>query len=126
MPSVSSAPLTSKLVPLGVVAAISANASCPLPATPTQNKLDDLTFFSMLSLLQGGMWLLNDLENYMKPFGLSQGRLSILLAITESQGGIVSPGDLAREPERGISSYFKFMPALGFYGCQEYFQPKNR
>ncbi len=66
-------------------------------AASTQNKLDDLTFFPMLSLLQGGMWLLNDLENYMKPFGLSQGRLSILLAITESQGGIVSPGDLARQ-----------------------------
>ncbi len=63
----------------------------------TQNELDDLTFFSMLSLLQGGMWLLNDLENYLKPFGLSQGRLSILLEITESQGGIVSPGDLARQ-----------------------------
>jgi DNA-binding MarR family transcriptional regulator len=62
----------------------------------TQNKLDDLTFFSMLSLLQGGMWLLNDLEIYLKPFGLSQGRFSILLAITESQKEIISPGDLAR------------------------------
>jgi DNA-binding MarR family transcriptional regulator len=78
----------------------------------TQNKLDDLTFFSMLSLLQGGMWLLNDLEIYLKPFGLSQGRLSILLAITESQTEIISPGDLARRTAKSRPTVTRMIERL--------------
>ncbi|MBI9097552.1 MAG: MarR family transcriptional regulator [Spirochaetaceae bacterium] len=59
-------------------------------------KLDDLTFNTMLSVLQSGMWLLNDLETYLRPLDMSQARLSILLAITESSDGIISPKDIAR------------------------------
>ena len=59
-------------------------------------KLDDLTFNTMLSVLQSGMWLLNDLETYLRPLDMSQARLSILLAITETSDGIISPKDIAR------------------------------
>jgi len=58
-------------------------------------KLDDLTFYSMYSVLQSGMWLLNDLETYLRPLGISQAKLSILLAITSSEEGVVSPHELA-------------------------------
>jgi len=50
----------------------------------TENKLDDLTFSSLLSVLQGGMWLLNDIESFLRNYDLSHGRFSILLAIMES------------------------------------------
>lgn len=59
------------------------------------SKLDNLTFYSMLSILQGGMWLLNDLEKYLKPFGLSQGRFSILLSVAEARGESMNPDSLA-------------------------------
>jgi len=58
-------------------------------------KIDDLTFYSMYSVLQSGMWLLNDLETYLRPLGMSQAKLSILLAITSSNEGVVSPNELA-------------------------------
>ncbi len=59
-------------------------------------KLDDLTFTAIFGILQSGMWLLNDLETYLKPFGLSQARLSILLAIEESADGMISPHEIAK------------------------------
>ncbi len=59
------------------------------------NKMDDLTFNAMLSVLQSGMWLLNDLEDYLRPLKMSQARLSILLAVTGSIDGVISPKDIA-------------------------------
>ncbi|MDC7126929.1 MAG: MarR family transcriptional regulator [Spirochaetales bacterium] len=59
------------------------------------NRIDDLTFNAMYSVLQSGMWLLNDLEAYLRPLDMSQARLSILLEITASDG-IVSPNEIAR------------------------------
>src|SRR5512145_2739356 len=47
-------------------------------------RLDDLTFYALLSVLQGGMWLLNDIEDFLKPYGISHGRFSILLALQQS------------------------------------------
>jgi MarR family transcriptional repressor of mepA len=41
--------------------------------------LDDATFFSLLAITQAGMWILNDLESQLREFGLSHGRLSMLL-----------------------------------------------
>ena len=60
------------------------------------NNIDDLTFNTMFSVLQSGMWLLNDLEAYLRPLDLSQAKLSILLAIKESPDGIISPNEIAR------------------------------
>ncbi len=59
------------------------------------NEMDDLTFNAMLSVLQSGMWLLNDLEDYLRPLKMSQARLSILLAVTASVDGVVSPNEIA-------------------------------
>ena len=60
------------------------------------NEIDDLTFNTMYSVLQSGMWLLNDLESYLRPLNLSQAKLSILLAIKESADGIISPNEIAQ------------------------------
>lgn len=59
-------------------------------------KIDDLTFTAMYSVLQSGMWLLNDFESYLRPLDLSQARFTILLAINESVDGIISPNEIAR------------------------------
>lgn len=47
-------------------------------------RIDDLTFYALLSVLQGGMWLLNDLEEFLKAYHISHGRFSILLALMQS------------------------------------------
>lgn len=59
------------------------------------NHVDDLTFFSMLSVLQSGMWLLNDIESFLKQFDLSHGRFSILLAMKQSSDGSAISQQLA-------------------------------
>ncbi len=58
-------------------------------------KIDDLTFAALFQVLQSGMGLLNDLESYLRPLGMSQARLSLLLAITETEEGFVSPHEIA-------------------------------
>ncbi len=50
----------------------------------------------MLNVLKSGIWLLNDLETYLRPLNMSQARLSILLYIENSAEGIISPKDLAK------------------------------
>ena len=50
----------------------------------------------MLNLLKSGIWLLNDLETYLRPLNMSQARLSILLYIENSAEGIINPKDLAK------------------------------
>lgn len=62
----------------------------------SSTQLDDLTFYSMLGVLQSGMWLLNDIEIFLRPFGISHGRFSILLAIMEAGDEAVQPVVLAR------------------------------
>ncbi|MCP4133742.1 MAG: MarR family transcriptional regulator [bacterium] len=59
--------------------------------------IDDLTFYSMLSVLQGGMWLLNDIENFLKDYGISHGRFSILLSIMETPDKSTLPIEIARK-----------------------------
>ncbi|MBI9101522.1 MAG: MarR family transcriptional regulator [Spirochaetales bacterium] len=58
--------------------------------------MDNLTFYSLLSLLQGGMWLLNDIENFLKDFGISHGRFSVLLSLKETKDHMALPADIAR------------------------------
>ncbi len=67
-----------------------------LNAKGQEDSLGSLAFNSMYGLLQGGMWLLGDLENFLMPLGLSQGRLAILLQVSASPEGHVNPADLAR------------------------------
>jgi DNA-binding MarR family transcriptional regulator len=52
------------------------------PSYPT---LDNLTFYSILGVLQSGMWLLNDIEEFLKQYNISHGRFSILLIILEKK-----------------------------------------
>ena len=59
-------------------------------------KIDELTFYTMLNVLQSGIWLLNDLETYLRPLNMSQARLSVLLSIDNSSDGIISPKELAK------------------------------
>lgn len=59
-------------------------------------KLDDLTFNTMLNILQSGIWLLNDLETYLRPLNMSQARLSIMLTIQNSENGDINPNTIAK------------------------------
>jgi len=56
----------------------------------SEARLEDLSFYSLLAVLQAGMWLQSDLEKFCEPFGLSHGRFSILLAILDkTEGGVI-------------------------------------
>lgn len=46
---------------------------------------DDLNFYAMLGVLQSGMWLQSDIESYLGSCGLSHGRFSILLSLTDTE-----------------------------------------
>jgi len=59
------------------------------------DKLDELTFYSLLSVLQGGMWMQNDIEKFLKPYGLSHGRFSILLTLLENEESDVIHKDIS-------------------------------
>jgi len=61
----------------------------------TDDRLDDLSFYSLLGVLQSGMWLQADLEKFLSKFGLSHGRFSILLAIESATEGDLIGNDLA-------------------------------
>ncbi len=49
----------------------------------TETILDELTFSSMVNVMQSGMWLLNDLETYLRPLKMSQARLAALLMLKQ-------------------------------------------
>lgn len=75
-------------------------------------EIDNLTFCSMLGVLQGGMWLLNDLETYLSDFGISQGRFSILLAVLDSERTPVQPSTLAVQLGRSKPTITKMIEKL--------------
>jgi DNA-binding MarR family transcriptional regulator len=56
---------------------------------------DDLTFYSLLGILQSGMWLQADIESYLAPFGLSHGRFSILLSVIDAGDSCRIGSDIA-------------------------------
>ncbi len=58
--------------------------------------IDDLTFSTMYNIMQSGMWLLNDLENYLRPFNMSHARLTVLLMLKESNRREIRPKDIAK------------------------------
>jgi DNA-binding MarR family transcriptional regulator len=64
-------------------------------ALAASSSLDDLTFHSLLGILQSGMWLLSDIEKYLRNFGLSHGRFSILLSLLESPERALIGNELA-------------------------------
>lgn len=78
----------------------------------TYKPIDDLTFQSMYAVLQGGMKLLNDLESFLSPYGLSQGRFAILLVMIESQGKEISPSYLAEVSGKSRPTVTKMVEKL--------------
>ena len=56
---------------------------------------DDLNFYSLLGIVQCGIWLQSDLEKYLLSYDLSFGRFSILLAILESEGKVITGNDIS-------------------------------
>jgi len=50
-------------------------------------EIDDLNFYTLLAVLQSGMWLQADFERFLEPYGLSHSRFSILLWIKHAQEG---------------------------------------
>ncbi len=75
-------------------------------------KLDDLTFNTMLNVLQSGIWLLNDLETYLRPLGMSQARLTILLTIQNSEDGLVNPNTIAQITGKSKAGITRIMQKL--------------
>ena len=84
-------------------------------------KIDDLTFYTMLNVLQSGIWLLNDLETYLRPLNMSQARLSILLSIDNSTDGMISPKELAKttgKSKPGITRIIDKLSEDGFISIE--------
>jgi DNA-binding MarR family transcriptional regulator len=64
-------------------------------AATTISHQNDLTFYSLLAVLQSGMWLQSDIDKYLSAFGLSHGRYSILLSLKDSPDGTLLGNQLA-------------------------------
>ncbi len=77
------------------------------------DRIDDLTFSAMFAVLQSGMGLLNDLEEFLRPLGMSQARLSVLLAVTETKEGFVSPHELSRITGKSRPGITRIIDKLG-------------
>jgi DNA-binding MarR family transcriptional regulator len=79
---------------------------------PGTDKLNELTFYSLLSVLQGGMWLQNDIEKFLKPFGLSHGRFSILLTLLENGDSDVIHKDISSFLGKSLPTITKMLKRL--------------
>jgi DNA-binding MarR family transcriptional regulator len=60
-------------------------------------KVDELSFYTLLRIVEAGKALQYDIEEFLKPFHISHGRFSILLTLYKYDGGPVSPSTLAAE-----------------------------
>lgn len=84
-------------------------------------EIDDLTFNSLYSVLQGGMWLLNDIENFLKDYNISHGRFSILLSMKQSGDETLLSAEMARilgKSKPTISNMIKRLEKEGFILCE--------
>lgn len=57
--------------------------------------VDDYNFYSLLGIVQSGMWLQRDIEKYLQEFDISYGRFSILLSLLQT-GTKANGTELAR------------------------------
>jgi DNA-binding MarR family transcriptional regulator len=73
---------------------------------------DDLNFYSLLGILQCGMWLQADIEKYLNGSGLSHGRFSILLSLIESPDASLIGNELAGRLGVGKSTIAKMVEKL--------------
>lgn len=56
---------------------------------------DDLTFWTLLAIYKTGSKLINDIEEFLKPFSISHGRFSILLTLYRYLETPLYPSDIA-------------------------------
>lgn len=75
-------------------------------------QVDDLTFNAMLSVLQGGMRMLNDFERFLAPYKLSQGRFALMLTVYNAGGNPLSPSQLAEESGKSRPTVSKMIDRL--------------
>jgi DNA-binding MarR family transcriptional regulator len=61
-----------------------------------KTRSDDLNFYTLLGVLQSGMWLQSDIEKYLMQHKLSHGRFSILLSLNESPDDCLIGNDLSK------------------------------
>ncbi|PKL24456.1 MAG: hypothetical protein CVV47_08395 [Spirochaetae bacterium HGW-Spirochaetae-3] len=59
--------------------------------------VDDYNFYSLLGIVQSGMWLQRDLELYLRSFDLTFGRFSILLSILDTPDNAINGKELCRK-----------------------------
>lgn len=81
-------------------------------ATERKTNSTDLSFYALASVLQNGMRLRSDVEEYLKPYGLSHGQYSVLLAVSEGGGRPVSNDGLARRLGRSRPTITKLVAKL--------------
>jgi DNA-binding MarR family transcriptional regulator len=74
---------------------------------------DDYNFYSLLGIVQGGMWLQKDFEQYLKNFDLSFGRFSILLSLMESNSQNNNGSELSRRLGVSKATTSKMVKKLG-------------
>lgn len=74
--------------------------------------IDDLTFNAMYSVLRGGMKLRGDLEKFLAPFGLSQGRFAIMLSMADRNGTDHTPSHLAEVTGKSRPTVTKMLDKL--------------
>jgi len=73
---------------------------------------DDLNFYSLLGVLQSGMWLQSDIEKYLKQYKLSHGRFSILLSLNESLDNGLIGNELSKRLGVGKATISKMIDRL--------------
>jgi DNA-binding MarR family transcriptional regulator len=66
----------------------------------------------LLSIVQCGMWLQDDIEKYLHRFKLSYGRLSIMLSTMEADGAKAKGSELARRLGRSKATISKMIQKL--------------
>jgi DNA-binding MarR family transcriptional regulator len=79
-------------------------------------QLDNLSFYSMLSILQGGMWLLNDIESFLRKYNFSHGRFSILLSVLQSREKMIYPVEIAQALGKSKPTITKMIEKLRIEG----------
>lgn len=62
-------------------------------------EVDDLSFWSLLAIYKTGSKLINDFEEFLKPFNISHGRFSILLTLYRYLDTPLYPSDIAEALE---------------------------
>lgn len=73
---------------------------------------DSLNFASLVSVLQNGMGLQTDIEDYLRAFRLSHGQYSLLLTLLDADGEPLSPSELAKKLGRSKPTITKLLEKL--------------